>query len=126
MRRAEMDIPASPLKVILANEPRAYREVISAVLKELRPDMEVFTIEPKDLDREFVRLVPHLVVCNRLTGLVGRGAPGWIELYPDGASHAVVSLAGDRTTYTYMDLETLISILDGIAAELYQKASLQN
>lgn len=121
-----MDAPASSLKVVLANEPRAYREVISTVLKALRPDAEVFTVNPEDLNREFVRLAPHLVVCSRITELVDRAAPAWIELYPNGSSHAVVSLAGDRATYTEMDLETLISIFDGVAAVVHRGASLQN
>ena len=101
---------------MLANEPRAYREVISAAFKTLRPDMEVFTVEPEDLDREFLCLAPQIVICTKLTGLVNREALAWIELYPEGASRAVVSLAGDRTTYPDMDLDTLLSILDGAEA----------
>lgn len=99
---------------MLANEPCSYRQAISAVFKELRPEVEVFTVEPGDLDRAFRRHAPHLVICSRRTKLVSRDAPAWIELYPEGASHAVVSLAGDRTTYPGMDLDTLLSILDGI------------
>lgn len=120
-----MDGPASPLKVMLANEPRAYREVISAVFESLRPDVEVFTVEPEGLDREFQRRVPQLVIFSRLTALVSRDAYAWIELYPEGASHAVVSLAGDRTTYKDMDLDILLSTIDSIAADVHQRARLR-
>jgi hypothetical protein len=117
-----MDAPERPLTVVLANEPRAYREVISAVFEALRPEVEVFTVDPEDLDREVSRLGPHLVVCSRCTGLVGRSAPAWIELYPDGASYAVVSLDGDRKTYADVDLQALLSVLDAVAADVHRGA----
>jgi hypothetical protein len=100
---------------LIANGPAMYREVISAALRELRPGIEVFTAEPEDLEREFLRLSPELVVCNRLTNRVERGAPVWIELYPDGAPYATVgSLDGYRKTLPGMDFGTLLSILDKV------------
>jgi hypothetical protein len=98
---------------LIANAPAMYREVISATLRELRPGIEVFTAEPEDLESEFLRLLPELVVCSRLTKRVELEAPMWIELYPDGASHAVVgSLDGSRTILPGLDFDTLLSILD--------------
>jgi hypothetical protein len=35
------------MRAVIANEPAIYREVISAALKELRPDIEIFTSEPR-------------------------------------------------------------------------------
>jgi hypothetical protein len=101
------------MRALIANGPAMYREVISAALRELRPDVEVFTAEPEDLEGEFLRLLPQLVVCSRLTKRVELGAPVWIELYPDGATHAVVgNLDGSRTILPGMDFDTLLSILD--------------
>lgn len=92
-----------------------YREVISAALRELRPGIEVFTADPEDLEVEVLRLMPHLVVCSRLTKRVELEAPVWIELYPDGASHVVVGNSdGSRTLLPGMDFDTLLAILDGI------------
>jgi hypothetical protein len=100
---------------LIANGPAMYREVISVALRELRPGIEVFTAEPEDLDGEFVRLLPQLVVCSRLTKRVELHAPVWVELYPDGAPYAVVgSLDGSRRTLPEMDFDTLISILDNV------------
>jgi hypothetical protein len=107
------------MRVLVANEPFVYREVISAAFKELRPHVEVTSAEPQDLDREFSRLVPHLVVCSRVTALVERGATAWVELYPQHASRAVVSLGGEETTSDAMDFDTLLSILDR-AERLYE------
>ena len=106
---------ARAMRALIANEPAIYREAISAALEELRPGIEVFTAEPKDLEDEFLRILPQLVVCNRLTKRVELDAPVWVELYPDGASHAVVrSLDGSRTTLSSMNFDTFLSILDGI------------
>ena len=98
---------------MIANGPAMYREVISATLREHRPGIEVFTSEPENLESEFLRLLPHLVVCSRMTKLIERDAPVWVELYPDGASYAVVgSLDGSRTILPGLDFDTLLSILD--------------
>lgn len=101
------------VRVLVANEPTIYREVISATLKELRPNVEVFTAAPEDLDQEFLRLLPRLVVCSMLTALVEREAPAWVELYPDGVSRAEVGyLGGRRRILSGMNLSILLSILD--------------
>jgi hypothetical protein len=101
------------MRALIANGPAMYREVISAALRELRPDVEVFTAEPEDLEGEFLRLLPQLVVCSQLTKRVELGAPVWVELYPDGATHAVVgSLDGSRTILPGLDFDTLLYILD--------------
>ena len=100
---------------MIANGPAMYRGVISAAFEELRPGIEVFVAEPEDLEGEFLRLLPQLVVCSRLTKRVELDAPVWVELYPDGASHAVVGgRDGSRTTLPGMDFDTLLSIVDGV------------
>ncbi len=109
------------MRVLMANEPLTYREVISAAFKELRPHIKVHTTEPADLDKEFLRLSPRLVVCSRITALVEREAPAWIELYPEHTSRAVVSLAGEKTVFDEMDFNSLLSILDK-AERLYESA----
>ncbi len=109
----------SGMRVIVTHSLVSYREAISATLRELRPHLEIFTVEPEDLDEEFARLSPQLVVCSRVTRLVEREALAWIELYPDHASEVVVSLDGKKTTYPDIDLETLLSILDE-AERLYE------
>jgi hypothetical protein len=55
------------------------------------------------------------VVCNRPTKHVELEAPVWIELYPDGASHAVVGNPdGSRTLLSSVDFDNLLHILDRI------------
>ena len=112
----------SGLRVVLANEPVVYREVISATVEIFRPRFEVFTAEPEDLDREFLCLGPRLVVvCSQLTELVEREALAWIQLYPNHASHTIVAL-GDEPPMklAHMDLDTLLAVLD-TAERLYRR-----
>jgi hypothetical protein len=116
VRRRSIGTEGTPevMRVLVANEPFVYREVISATFQELRPHVEVICVEPQDLDREFSRLVPHLVVCSGVTALVERAAIAWVELYPEHASRAVVSLGGEETTSDAIDFDTLLSILDRV------------
>ena len=106
---------------MVVNEPWSYREAIAAAFKVLRPGMEIFAADPENIDGEFLRLVPHLVVCSRLTELISQEAPAWIELYPGGSSYAVANLDGATTTYHDVDLDTLLSVLDG-ARRLHEPA----
>ena len=108
-------IDASGMRALIANEPAIYREAISAALRQLRPGIEVFTAEPDDLEGEFLRLLPELVVSSQPTKRVESYASVWVELYPDGASHAVVrSIDGSREILSSMDFDELLSILDAI------------
>jgi hypothetical protein len=99
-------------RALIANEPAMYREVISSTLREMRPDVEVFTAEPEALEGEYLRLAPRLVVFSRATE---HEAPAWVALYPGGASHAVVKCPdGSRRTLPGMDFDTLLAVLDAI------------
>ncbi|CAA9440310.1 MAG: hypothetical protein AVDCRST_MAG80-1250 [uncultured Rubrobacteraceae bacterium] len=100
------------MRVLIANAPRAYREVISVALKALRPQFEVLTVEPEDLDEEISRLALYGVVCSRLTASVESCAAAWIELYPDHSSWTVVDLRGQRTRHPEMYLDGLLSFID--------------
>ena len=115
------DIKGSPegMRLLIANEPLVYREVISATLSKLRPHLEVYTAEPTDLDKKFLRLSPRLVVCSRRTQLIEREAFAWVELYPQHSSRAVVSLAGKKTTFEEMHFDALLSVVDE-AERLYE------
>ena len=100
------------MRLLVANEPRAYREVLCAAFMVLRPEVEIFTVEADLLDREYRRLLPELVLCNRLTSLIEREAPAWILLYPDEGPLTITCLRGERNTVANMDLNKLIAIID--------------
>jgi hypothetical protein len=102
--------------VIVANEPRAYREALAAALHELRPHIEVICIEPDDLEGTVCAHSPRLVLCSRLTEAVERCSDAWILLYPDRENRAVISVAGRRTVVPNVELSQLLSAIDKVAS----------
>jgi hypothetical protein len=98
--------------VLLANEPRAYRESIAQVFSQLRPHLEVIITEPGELEESVLRYGPNLVVCSEATGVVREHVPFWIELYPGYGSESVVSSEGARSTIEEIHLSDLLSVVD--------------
>src|SRR5918994_898319 len=50
------------LRVLMANEPRAYREGIAAVIGQLRPEGGIETVETEALDTAIGRFSPAMVI----------------------------------------------------------------
>ena len=103
------------MRMLLANEPRAYREALAAALQALRPQVEVVAVEPAGLDGAVACLAPHLVVCSRLTPSVRALALAWVLLYPGGQPHAVVRVAGRETPVAGIDLDRILAAVDQTA-----------
>ena len=107
------------MRILVANEPRSYREVIASTLQVLRPHLEVILVEPEDLDRDVVRLAPNLVLCSRLTETVETHALAWVVLYPNRETRAVISIAGQcHTVSTDLPFPGLLSVIDEVERRL--------
>lgn len=102
-------------RILVACELRSYCEVVAMAFQQLRPRTEVFEAEPRNLNREVLRLQPDLVVCSRVTQVVKERVSGWIELYPDCGPHSVVYVDGECSTVEDMQLSNLLSIVDQTA-----------
>jgi len=100
------------VRILLANEPRSYREAIAGAIRNLKPLVEVDEVEPEALDSEVERYAPHLVICSRLTPLVESEALAWVELYPGHGALSSVGLRGERSTVARMELAELLAIAD--------------
>ena len=100
------------LRVLLANEPRIYRESMAVVLGELRPGFDVRLSEPEDLEERVLAFLPDVAICSRVVGLVEERVPVWVELYPGHSSGATVSERGRRTEFAQIQLEDLLSVAD--------------
>ena len=107
-----------PIRILVANEPRSYREAFVEVFRELRPDAEVREALPEDLDREVERFGPDLVFCSRLTPTVERDVPARVELYPAEEPAVAIFTAGELSTVMNADLNTLLSVIDRTRAFL--------
>jgi DNA-binding IclR family transcriptional regulator len=104
------------IRIVVANEPRVYREAIGSALEELRPNTQVLTTSPDELDREVLQFSPHIVVCSELTDTTRVHAVTWIVLYPRGTSQVVVSVDGDQTHATDLVVDNLLEIVDRTTA----------
>lgn len=97
---------------MVANDPRAYRETLAAVVDSMRPRIEVTVVDPVDVEREFARLRPDLVIASRLSPTVEAGALSWVVLYPEGQRRVDVSVAGTRSVAGDLELPALLEIVD--------------
>ena len=98
--------------VLVGNEPLTYRDVMTTVLQDLRPHLEVVEVEPVDLDGEILRRRPHLVVCSELSEVVETGSFAWILINPAGANLAVVSIAGQQTIIPRVGFDDVLTAID--------------
>ena len=100
--------------MLIANQPRSYRQVISAALQALEPDIEVITTEPEVLEREVERLAPDLVICSQATETVRNADLSWIDLYPGGSNHAVIGVRGRRRRVSEPTLDDIFAVIDEV------------
>jgi hypothetical protein len=100
------------IRIVVANEPRAYRESLADALRNLCPRAEVIIIEPAALHQYVQRFTPHLVLGSELDPDMLTGLFCWVDLYPNGERYAVINIGGERTTVDSLDLAGLLRIVD--------------
>lgn len=96
----------------MANEPRAYREVIAEAVRDLRPEVEIMTVEPGELDDSISNSRPDMVICSVATETVKRNVPVWVELYPEFSPQSVISVKGETSKVDEIQLADLLSVVD--------------
>jgi hypothetical protein len=82
------------MRVLMAIEPRSYREAMGRAIRDLRPHVEVAVVEPEDLRVGVVRFEPELVFADRPDNLPDVGSPAWVEFRPYEQPPAKVCLGG--------------------------------
>lgn len=102
----------STTTVILANEPRAYRETIAVALGMLCPDVTVIVVDPEKLDEYVTEHEPQVVLCSRLTPTVETKVPTWAVLYPDGSESALVQVDGRKKSLSNIELNGIVRLVD--------------
>lgn len=98
--------------MVFADEYRAYRGVIAAGIRLLRPHTEVATSTPTELEGENGRFDPQVVVCGA-PGPVDTGdRPAWVELATQPERSAKVRVGARRRELSYPMLGDLLQIID--------------
>jgi hypothetical protein len=102
--------------VLIAIEPRSYRQVIGQTIQALRPHVEVVVLDPDTLGVGVTRLEPDLVFADRPDTFGPEGGPtrrsAWVEFRPYEQPPARVCLAGRRRELEEVELSDLLSIVD--------------
>lgn len=101
------------LRILLANEPRSYREAIAGVLGNLYPQAEVVTVAPEALDSELKSRAPQLVIRSHIiTPAVQSGTLAWVKLYPEHEALAESNVGGRHSTIRDIELADCLSAVD--------------
>lgn len=99
--------------VAFEDDYRAYRGVLAAVIRALRPHAKVETADLDELREEIERFDPQLVICTRPNTLNPGGAPAWVELSLDRHRPTKICLGGRYSERaTLLGIEELLGILD--------------
>ena len=112
------------VRVLVANEPRSYREAVAGVLRAVcGPFIEVLEAEPEGLDAAVVGTHPHLVVCSLATPAVREAAGVWVELYPGHGSLSNVGFHSEVTAMDGMELPDILSVVERARAALVEAST---
>lgn len=105
---------AKTMKMLLAVEPRAYREAIGLAIENLRPNVEVTVSAPEDLVSEVTRLAPTLVICGVPDSETSEEVAAWVELKsPQGYwQKATVRIRDHCFVLVNVQLDDLLSVVD--------------
>ncbi|MDQ5830554.1 MAG: hypothetical protein M3324_12015 [Actinomycetota bacterium] len=94
---------------------RAYREMISAALRILRPGTEVESTTLEALKEELERFDPQVVICEGHEDEEPDDRPAaWIELSFDPTLPTKISVGGRHLERTNPTMEELLEVIDGL------------
>ena len=91
-------MPSAP-RVLIALRPSMYAEVLAFSVGRERPTAEVSILDPSEgLEEAALRLLPHLVVANRVPKTAGEGWPHffWVEVDEPHAGEGTKKRLGAR------------------------------
>lgn len=100
------------VRVLIANEPRTYREAFAEALRFIRPGAEIVEAQAEDLDREVERFRPDVVLCSTVSPTVQNMVENWVLLYPENEPLVMISTAGELSTVSDVDLDDIIALVD--------------
>lgn len=100
------------MQIIVAIEPRSYRQVIGQTIRALRPHIEVTVLDPDTLGAGVRRLEPDLVFASGPDTFSPAGRSAWVEFRPYEHPPARVFLGGRTWELGEVELSDLLSVVD--------------
>lgn len=98
--------------ILVANEPRSYREAFAAAFRGLRPSVEAIAVDPEILDREVSSLLPDLVICSHVTPTIEVMARSWLELRVEDETLVAASNLPALPAGRDLNLADLLAFID--------------
>jgi hypothetical protein len=105
------------VRVLVAIEPKMYREVLAFHICQQRPQSEVVLASPENLEATAERRRPHLTIANEVPPLL-KEMGFWVEVPNDGWLDTHISADGYSTTLHDVSLEDLVAVMDKAEEEL--------
>jgi F420-dependent methylenetetrahydromethanopterin dehydrogenase len=109
---------AARILVAFEDEYRAYREVIAAAIRVLRPGAQVESANLDALAQEVERMDPQLVICSRPNTVDPGGRPAWVVLPTDPTRPARICVGGRYAEQANPTVEVLLGIVDVVEEQL--------
>lgn len=97
--------------VALEDEYRAYREVLAAGVKALRPAVQVETALPSDVEEEMARFDPQVIISS-VEATDPNDAVAWITLSTDPSQPTKTHIGGRHIVQSNPTLFELLEVLD--------------
>jgi F420-dependent methylenetetrahydromethanopterin dehydrogenase len=109
---------AAQILVAFEDEYRAYREVLAAAIRVLRPGAQVESANLEVLAQEVERLDPHVVICGRPNTVDPGGRAAWVVLPTDSTRPAKICVGGRYREQANPTVEVLVGIVDEVQEQL--------
>jgi hypothetical protein len=105
------------VRIIIANEPRSYRDALVGVLEQMRPLDTVTNVEPGEIEPALRRWPGAVVVCSAVSPAVVELAGAWVRLGDDGEV-AVSSAADVEAMARRVGLDAVLDAVDAAGIRL--------
>ena len=109
---------AARILVAIEDEYLAYREVIAAAIRVLRPGAQVQSANLDALAQEVKRMDPHVVICSRPNTVDPGLRPAWVVLPTDPTRPARICVGGRYSERANPTVEVLLGIVDEVEEQL--------
>jgi hypothetical protein len=104
------------MRILVAFEEgyRAYREVIAAGIRILRPHAEVETSSLEALPEHIEHFDPQLVICGGHEAVDSGDRPAWVELSMDPLQPTRIWVGGRYSERTNPTVDVLLEVIDKV------------
>jgi hypothetical protein len=102
------------VRVLVANSPRMYREILALAIQRARPNFEVLIADPQTLDGQVESLAPHALVRDDdgVQTWSPDGVVCWVGIIIENHLNASISVDGKISEIHDASLEEFLAALD--------------